>query len=174
LIWTLLAAGCGETPTEGALPGRDSGAWLQTDTTVYRLRKDWVGWEAVIPFAYRNLASDTLFVVNCRRGLSISLERWQDSTWVRNWGSLNALCLSPPIVIPPGVTYVDTLFLWGAEPGESAEPAYDTSEIEGIYRIVWQSLTYRYADGPQPGGEVPLDRRISNRFVLRKWPSLLR
>ena len=44
-----------------ALPARDTSAWLQTDTTLYMLNAEWVGWETAIPFSYKNATADTVY-----------------------------------------------------------------------------------------------------------------
>ena len=99
----------------------------------------------------------------------MTLEQWRDSQWVPNWGSLNQACLSPPIVILPGAVYMDTLLFWGAEPGKHAGPEFATSQVEGLYRLVWNTLLYHYDYFIISGGEeVPAERRASNSFVFSK------
>lgn len=161
LIFPALGGCEGITP-----PDRDITAPIQTDTMFYSLREDWVGLATEIPFRYRNLTANTLYIVNCRGQLPPVLDKLVGTGWERFWTPVLLACLSPPIVIEPRGVLVDTLHLWGALPGHNAGPEFKSDDVEGVYRIVMQQVVFNYEDRPGFGDPVPLEYRVSNLFVL--------
>ncbi len=156
-------AGC----SSALAPKRDPGAPVQTDTTSYVLRKDWVGWRTEIRITWRNPGADTLYIVNCRGQTGLWLQRRDGSQWRDFWTPGMELCLGDPIRIPPGSAFSDTVRIWGAEPGHSVAPAFPTKEVEGSFRLLWTDVVYHYTGhGPIFGVPVPIAYRHSNSFRL--------
>jgi len=160
----LLAAGCdtgaGPTLTGGPAP-------IRTDAAEYRLRPSGVGLEVDIPYVYTNRTGWTVYLENCQRGFALWLDRKVGDEWRRAWSPVQLLCLSEPIVIRNGTTFVDTLHVWGALPGHDTGPAFETDDPSGVYRIVWGSAYSFYADDAY-SSQLPLDARISNEFLLHR------
>lgn len=147
---------------------RDTTALVQTDSLIYRLEREWAGLRTTIRFSFTNPLPDTVYMVNCNGVVSGQLEKRSDGgQWIAMWSPVLPACLSPPVVIAPGATYEGTLPVWGALPGTNAAPQFNSSEVEGVYRMVWGSLVLHYDDSRQGFGDpVPLSVRISNAFVL--------
>lgn len=152
-----------------APPERDITAPIQTDKTFYTLGDEWVGLATEIALRWENQAADTLYVVNCRGALAPVVEKKVGGAWEVFWSPILQLCLSSPIVIEPGGVLADTLHLWGALPGQNAEPAFKSGNVEGIYRIVMHMVVFHY-DGDRQyfGDSVPLEYRVSNLFALHE------
>ena len=149
------------------VPTRDKGAPVQTDATTYVLVRDGVGWRTSIAFEFRNIALDTLYIVNCDRATQVALEQQGGGSWSTFWSPVVQLCLSSPIVIPPGATYTDTLSVWGAEPGHNVIPEFPSTDLDGVYRVVWNNVVLHYGTGPQGfGTPAPMQFRYSNAFRL--------
>ena len=122
-----------------------------------------------IPFRFRNPLPDTVYVVNCSRGLATSLERLEAGEWQHYWSPIMLMCLSPPIVIPPGATYRDSARIVGVLPGHNAGPEFGSAEPEGTYRLRWGNLVLHYHDaepGRGFGDPVPEELTVSNAFRL--------
>jgi hypothetical protein len=146
---------------------RDTTAPIQTDATFYSLREEWVGLETEISLTYGNQTADTLYIVNCLGGLAAVLEKKVDRGWEKFWSPILLLCLSPPIIVEPRDVLVDTLHLWGALPGHNAGPEFKSDDVEGVYRIVLHNVVFNYDEDQTGFGDpVPLEYRVSNRFVL--------
>jgi hypothetical protein len=147
---------------------RDPAAPIQTDADAYRLRQtDPILFETEVPFRFRNPLADTIYVVNCRGLLAMSLERREQERWAPYWEPALPLCLSPPIVIEPGAEYRGTMEIVGALPGHATFPEFGSAEPDGVYRLRWRNLVLHYDDARQGFGEpVPEELTYSNAFRL--------
>jgi hypothetical protein len=140
---------------------------IETDTTSFALREDWVGLATEIWIRFENQSVDTLYIVNCRDQLAPALEKRVNDGWETFWLPAVKFCLSPPIVIPPEGELVHRLGIWGAPPGLNAVPAFKSDEVEGVYRLVMYSVVFHYDEyRPGFGDPVALEYRVSNPFFL--------
>jgi len=159
-----LSAGCdigaGPTLTGGPPP-------IRTDTLEYELQPSGVGLTLDIPYVYTNRTGRTVYIENCQGGFAMWLDRKVGDGWRTAWSPTLLLCLSQPIVIEDGATFADTLHVWGALPGQNVGPAFDTDDLDGVYRIVWGSAFFFSRDDVY-GSQLPLDARISNEFILHR------
>lgn len=150
-----------------AAPARDTSAPLQTDSLFYAMREQWVGVAADVSFSFRNPLPDTIYVVNCREQLNVSLETRSDREWKDFWSPILMMCLSKPIAILPGSTFHGTAKIYGAPPEANAAPRFPVKNVDGIYRLKWGSLVLHYDDRRQGFGDpVPVELRVSNPFAL--------
>lgn len=148
---------------------RDPDPLLQTDQLEYQLTKNENLFEAKISYTFSNTTPDTVFVTNCNGEFHLILEKQVHNDWMTMWALILLECLSPPIIIPSGKTFRDTLTVSGALPNGSSHPQFTTADLAGIYRIQWKSgLTSCDSLGNTFRPTLPLSSRISNRFVLRK------
>jgi hypothetical protein len=132
------------------------------------LRRSDLGLEGEIPFSYTNTTGETVYVVNCNEFVPPMLEKQEGDMWVPAWGAAVPDCLDPPIVIQPGETYGDTLSIFSAHADRNMVPIFEVEDVEGIYRLVWPDVVYNYdMNRPGFGDPLPVQARISNRFVLR-------
>jgi hypothetical protein len=129
------------------------------------------GWATAIDFTFTNPLAETIYVVNCRGGLAMELQRWDGAAWRTVWSPVLQMCLSPPIEIGAGETFAATLPVWGSEPGRNHMPEFATTRLDGTYRLKWGNLVLRwrgdYVDGAF-GDPVPEEVRVSDRFELRR------
>jgi hypothetical protein len=143
-------------------------AVLRTDAPEYRLRRQDGILEAEIGFTFRNETDRPVYVVNCNRIAPPTLEKLDGGQWVRVWEAAVPLCLSPPIVIEPGTTHTDTLHFTAGPRGGDIYPQLGVDDPTGTYRLVWHRLVFDYDEDRDGFGEpVPLEQRVSNRFVFR-------
>jgi hypothetical protein len=70
------------------------------------------------------------------------------------------------VVVDPGDTFATELRVWGARPNQNSGPAFDVADPSGTYRLVWDAAAWSRQNGSQPVEPMPLEYRISNRFVL--------
>ena len=145
---------------------------LQTDSAAYTLRRDGRGWAADIGIRYRNDGPDTVYVVNCNGHVVMFLQQRTEDGWTDAWRGESNGCLSSPIVIPPGTSYATSLPIWGAEAGATWTNAFLTDDFGGDFRLVWHQPVLHYdARRQNIGDTIPLARRASNPFVLRRAES---
>ena len=135
---------------------------IQTDSPEYRLQPYGAGWRVQIPYTFTNRTGRTVYLANCNGGFGLHLDRDDNGTWRTAWSPVLLLCLSPPIVIGRHARFTDTLCVQGARPGTDVRPEFDLDDPSGTYRIVWDAA---YSSS---GPDIPLEARISNRFVLRR------
>jgi hypothetical protein len=139
---------------------------IQTDTLAFTVARTPDGLGVRIPFTFTNLTGDTVYVVNCRRTLAMSLQKRVADDWVDTWHAEVPQCLSPPVIVPPGGSHADTLHVHGATAADHF-PRFERAP-EGVHRIVWHALVHRYDENQSGFGQpVPLAHRVSNPFVLR-------
>lgn len=138
---------------------------IQTDRTHYTVQPyasgERSGVQVTIPMTFRNVTTDTVYFVGCRRPPMPTLQKRSGGTWITAWGGVELLCLSPPWEVAPGATFQDTLRLSGYWPGQHAGPVFQT-DVPGRYRLV--RAVYQAADPLAP--LLPEEARTSNEFVL--------
>jgi len=146
---------------------RDPTPLLQTEALSYLLERTELGYRATIPWTFRNETGAPVYLEHCDGDVRPLLEMDRDGLWFPAWEPYRDACASPPIVIQPGATWADTLELFGAPPQSNVMPVFVFPEIEGVYRLVWPRAyaTYDRLAGV-PGELLPLEQRVSNRFVL--------
>jgi len=143
---------------------RDLSAPMQTDTLLYTIRLNGSLYETTTPirYVYTNPTSATLYVeATCGGYAPPSLEKFEGGTWVFAWGAAVGACKGPSITIAAGQSHNDSLSVGGGAPSSNVFPKFLVKDIPGIYRLVWDGVA------ATPGGaEIPLEQRVSNRFVL--------
>lgn len=146
---------------------RDPTPLLQTEALSYPLERTKLGYRATIPWTFRNETGAPVYLAHCDGDVRPLLEMDRDGMWFPAWEPYRDPCASPPIVIQPGAIHADTLELFGAPPQSNVMPIFVFPEIEGVYRMVWPRAyaTYDTLAGV-PGALLPLEQRVSNRFVL--------
>jgi hypothetical protein len=170
---TVALAACaanGTAPLPAELPP-EGASHLRTGAGGYELTRRGGGWETTIDFTFTNPLDETIYVVNCRGGLAVALERWDGEAWVPAWSPVLLQCLSPPIEIAAGESYRASIEVWGSEPGRNHHPEFAVERLDGTYRLVWGNLVLRwrgdYVNGAF-GDPVPRELRVSNSFELRR------
>jgi len=172
-LGALLLSGCAfEAPTSpdpvGATTPDPDGAPIVTDLASYTLERGSHGWEGEISFEYTNRTDGTISILNCNESFSLRLEKLEDGDWISAWGPAIPECLSPPIEIEPGASYVRTLPVFGGFPGSNVYPQFQVEEIDGTYRLVIESAYWNYDhDGPPWGEQLPVEERASHTFEIR-------
>lgn len=158
------SAGCGQGPLSVE---RDPDAPVQTVGTRYQVHESGGATTVKIPYTYSNLNEDTVYIVNCGGIVLPTLQKRQGTSWVQAWSGVTPLCLSAPITIPPGATFVDTLHVRGWPRGGNAYPQFEAAEVEGIYRLLMNSVVLHYGEDRQHFGDtLTIAQRVSNDFVL--------
>jgi hypothetical protein len=174
VLTAVALAGCAEAapaPTAIArdsvviLP-RDESALFQTDSLRYTLADGDVWYEARIVTRFRNATTGPVYFVNCQGATMLHLEKQVDGQWVSALAPIMPLCLSAPITITAGASYDLNVPVIAAHPNTNAAPKFTVVEIPGVYRIVWSDALNTYQDRLPFGTPLPLDQRVSNRFVL--------
>ena len=141
---------------------------MVTDTGVYRLVADEWGMGTTIRYTYSNRTGAEVSLLNCLGAVPPSLEKLVDGEWEWAWNPILLDCLSPPVEIPPGEEYRDSLVLWAAHPRQNAAPKFQDPDIHGLYRLRWTTAYWNYdQDGPPWGEPVPVRLVVSNPFWLR-------
>jgi hypothetical protein len=178
LVAVLLGGACGTPPPPAAgaedavaaAPPRE-GLALRTDAGEYTLKHRPPFWDTRIPVSFRNPLPDTVYMVNCREEVAMTLEKKTAQGWVPFWEPILDLCLSPPVRIAPGAAYADTVWVGGAMPGMNSAPAFASRDLDGVYRLRWDNVVLHYrefsAGSPNWGDSIPAVHRTSNEFVLR-------
>jgi hypothetical protein len=141
---------------------RDINAAVQTDSLAYRLDQSRDSYDGTIGFVFTNRSAQPISVLNCQRQTGVTLQKLVDAEWVTAFSPTVAFCRSADIVIAPGASYRTSLTIYGAKPNADFEPKFEASNVPGVYRIVWGSLSYGGTDTTT----VPNSERISNRFTL--------
>jgi hypothetical protein len=124
-----------------------------------------------VPYRTRNTTADTLYLIGCNTPPPPVLEKRVDGSWQTAYAPVVLLCLSPPWALPPGAVREDTLHVVARLSGEDVAPTFET-DVPGTYRLQRQIYS-RLTDERPPTGEalVPLERRISNTFVVERAAS---
>ena len=164
LLLGILAACSSSTAPES----RDEGPLLQTRQLEYVLAGDGRGWATEIDYEYTNSSDETVYLVNCNGSFALVLERLDGDEWKIAWAPVLLACLSAPITIRPGEVFQDTLRVWGSPPGTNTAPQFALQDPDGVYRIVWVDALSSFQDRLPFGERIPLSRRVSNRFILKK------
>jgi hypothetical protein len=147
---------------------RDADAAIQTDRLEYTLREAGSGFEVEIPYSFTNTTGSKVYLVNCNQYVEALLELKAFDGWVVGWAPALEDCLSPPIIIEPGEVFQDTIRVHAARFGSNTYPQFQSADPEGVYRIRWENALTSFDADQYPFGEpLPLDGRVSNRFVLK-------
>jgi len=146
-------------------PERDSEAPIQTDRLVYELEKVDGRLETRIGYSFTNRGPDPVFIQNCNGATGIALQRRIDGVWTTVWANVIPACISQAIALLPGQSLSGELVV-DADCG-CGVPRFMTSDFEGVYRLVFQSVyDAQTGDGLAGGDLVPVERRRSNGFTL--------
>jgi hypothetical protein len=158
-------------PPEGVVPyvPRDLSAAILTDSQLVHLTFQSQSYASRSPIRVTifNPRPDTSFIVNCRGGTGVSLEKQVGSQWVGAWSNVVLACLSPAIVIPPNGRYETSIALNGGSMGTNVAPRFSVSDIPGVYRLVWSDIVDSFAaDGSTFGKPIAVEYRRSNPFAI--------
>jgi hypothetical protein len=172
LVLAALLAACADAPEPGGGAGQapaagEGGPPIRTGRTAYALRRTAVGLEAVVPYAYTNRSGAPLYLVNCNGDVSPGLQRRVGAVWADAWLPETNACLSPPVVVPAGATYRDSLWVVVREHHGDLLAALRAAGGGGPYRLVWHRALASFDPDARPfGPQVPLEERVSNAFAL--------
>src|SRR5688572_23848127 len=97
-------------------PDRDRTAPIQLDSTHLLVREE-RGWRADIPFTLRNVAADTIYILNCNGAFAVAVEKKAAEGWRPFWSPIINGCFSPPLTVAPGDSRSVPWIVWGAAPG---------------------------------------------------------
>lgn len=161
VLAVLLVQAC-DSPTKSEIP------MLLTENASYDLVADSKGWSAEISYTFTNRTQGTVYrLLRCGGGSAWILEQYVDGVWELAWGPFLNSCLSSPIEIARGATFIDTLNVWGLQPGEYTSPPLGSHDPNGTYRIVWhEALSSIESDDFPLGPQISLEARTSNSFEL--------
>ena len=167
-IILIAAASCRDPSAPASSSSVKTGAAaIQTDASAYELEAGSIGYAATIGFVFTNRSQAAVYVVNCGGAAPPSLETLLDGEWVKAWSAVVPLCLSPPIVIEAGEKYQGKLYLFAGYPTGNAYPKFETAQIGGLHRLVWDNVLTSYDSRDYPfGPPLPRDERVSNSFTL--------
>jgi len=170
--WLLALALCTAVVSraiEGHAPNqvtRDAAALFQTDSLRHTLHATGGGFDGEIGVTFTNRTSGTVFIVNCNGATVVYLEKRIAGQWTRVWSPPIPLCLGPPITVRAGATYRTRLRIFGGYPGTKVFPQFSSTDIAGEYRAGWANVLSSYQDRPPFGDPLPIEQRLSNRFML--------
>ena len=140
---------------------------LQTDMLTVELVRDGDAFRTSIPYTFTNRTGGPVYLLNCRGGFGLHLERQEEGDWAPAWSPVLLACLSPPIVIDEAEVWVDTVEVVAGLPDGNLWPRFDVADPAGTYRIVWGAAFSSYRpDGPPWGRLLPWAERVSNSFEL--------
>lgn len=163
VLLLVLLLGCEGSPVDtgrGDFP-------IQTEHLAYELQVTELGFETEVRHEFENRTGSDVFVVNCNGGFPIILDRLEAGTWVPRWGPAVNDCLSPPILIPAGSTFSETLRVFAGHPGSNVVPQFPDEDIDGTYRLRWLNALSSFDERARPfGTEIPEEFRVSNPFSL--------
>ena len=168
--FTLAAPIAGDSSSAGTTspPARLDGAPLRTSAAGYTLRSEPPGLATTIAYTYTNSSGAPLYLVNCNGDVSPALQRERGGSWEDAWSPVMNECLSPPVVIPAGGIYSDTLHLIVDRTHRDIYNALSSSNGSRRYRLVWHQALSSFDGNSRPFGRaVPLEQRVSNPFLLR-------
>jgi hypothetical protein len=158
----------GPDPIES--PTRDANALFQTDSLMYTLRGNDVGYAGTISIRFTNRTGGTAYFVNCKGETMLRLEKLVGDAWITTWAPIIQSCLSQPITVASGGAYESKIAVFGGYPDNNFVPKF-SGTIPGIYRIVWTDALSSYQDTGGPfGTQLPFEQRVSNRFALTLAP----
>lgn len=166
------AGACREAAAPGApvLIGRDTAALFQTSSLSYTLAGDEHGWSGQIAYAFTNRTQDSVSFVNCHGDTQLEIEKFDGGRWRTVWAPAMPLCLSPPRVVAPGESLMDTVSVQAAYPGQDWHPSATAEQLTGVHRIVWRDVVHGYRMPSEAassfGTRLPLSQRVSNPFRL--------
>lgn len=169
LTWCVVS-GCSDSvvaPGDSEL-SRDPPAF-QTDALAYALHAGSSGYAFKLDVVFTNRTPRTAYFVGCVGPHHFTLEKLVGAQWHRVWSPIVPLCGGTPIPVPAGATHRVTPAVFAGYPGGNTLPRFDTSDIPGTYRAVWQEVVSSNQDG-SPGAVLPLHLRVSNRFSLTVQP----
>ncbi|HYD53466.1 MAG TPA: hypothetical protein VEA99_12595 [Gemmatimonadaceae bacterium] len=143
-LLTALASGCATrrvAPEPFTFPPDDGGPALMAleprvvaETSGGRVR-------AVVPFRYRNRGPGVAAVSEgCGPG-EPRLERWDGARWTRVYAYAELACLGPPLLVPAGAVFRDSIVVDAARGGPRQAPPLPRGvfhgPVAGRYRLVW-------------------------------------
>ena len=155
-----------EAPPSSEAPadsGGETRGGFRTSRLHYDARSVADGIEITIPYAYRNVTGDSVYFINCNEIIVPSLEKRIGDAWSSVWSGASPACLSPPVVVPPGGEYTDTIQVLS---GPGMVPQLRVADLHGTYRLVWHGVVHSYRDEPPLGTPLPQEERTSNEFTL--------
>lgn len=174
LVLSGLAVSC-DSPSVASPPSlisRDDDALFQTDSLGYTLRASPGGFYGEIGVTFTNRSSGTVYIVNCGGITAVQFERRVNAGWQMVWSAVVRACLSEPITVPAGATYRTRVWIFGGYPGSNSYPQFSIPDIAGEYRAVWVNVLSSYQERLPFGDPLPLEQRVSNRFMLATEPRL--
>lgn len=150
----------------GLLSPETSDPPIRTSADEYLLEATSIGWQTEIAFVYANRSDRPYYLSNCGGSYFYVLEKLVEGRWVVSWRPILPLCRSPVIRIDAGRVLADTVGVFGGFPGSNFHPQFQTSDPQGIYRIVVEALGSYDEDARPVGRLLRREQRVSNEFRL--------
>jgi len=154
LLVTIVSLNGCDSPTTVVTP------LLQTDAASYTLVRSADAYETRIRYVFTNRTGGPVYLANCQGSIGLLLERYEGGEWKTAWSPLFLACVSPPIVIGRGDTFMSSIHVWAAKP----DPWFDLANPKGTYRIVWTAARSSFQDDLGFGPRIPMEFRVSNSF----------
>jgi hypothetical protein len=146
-------------------PIDDGLADFQTDSASYTLGMNSDGYTGTIGVTYTNKTTLTASFENCGGSTDYQLQKLTNGEWKSVWSPINLLCLSAPILVPPGQQHQTKIVIFGGFPGTNTGPTFSITDISGTYRAMWTEVT-AVQNASSSGAPLPIEHRVSNEFTL--------
>ena len=159
---------CHDSSTAPSLtpPDRDTDALFQTDSLSYTLVDDGL-WDANITIQFTNKTATPTYFANCNGYSALRLEKLVAGLWKEAWLAIIPACSSLPAAVAPNAVYNPRILFSAGRAGSNVVPKFEVDPIDGLYRIVWTDSPLTVRDDTAPAELLPLDQRVSNRFLLK-------
>lgn len=147
----------------------ENAAPIQTEKNEYVLRYSHNSIEFSINLIFTNSTEKTVYIATCFDVSPPFLERrTRDGQWVFAYAQAAPACLGKPVTIEPDEEFLYTLDVVAGLPSSNIYPKFETNQIPGHYRLVWDIYATWPPDGDisGPGNLLPREQRISNDFRL--------
>lgn len=161
-------------PGSAAMPAdaADLGLPITTDRTEYVLTPASPGRQATIVATFRAPRDRTVHIVHCNGAISWGLQRLEAGRWVDVWVAETNGCLSAPIVVRAGKSFVDTLTLVSRDDVPAGSGRVRHRIEPGIHRMIWYGVLTSFdrnaPAGRPPGPELPSEARVSGPITIRE------
>ena len=117
-----------------------------------------------LAYRFTNRSESIVYIPVCQGPHPPFLQKWEAGIWVLAYSLAVPRCLGEPLEIAPGESIARTYEIIHGMPGSNLR-TFRVSEVEGVYRMVWNI----YGRRDRLGGTsdlLPLELRVSNPFMI--------